>query len=82
MRGIQLVFNGRSASIRSRRETTPVSGLTCFRKRATVARDETPITAAGHDQLAAGAKLDRRRRALRVAQLLPAAARTLRPGGT
>ncbi len=32
---------GRSASIRSRRDTTPVSGLTCFRNRATVARDDT-----------------------------------------
>jgi hypothetical protein len=32
---------GKSASIRSSRVTTPVSGLTCFRKRAAVARDDT-----------------------------------------
>ena len=43
-------------------------------------RRNGPISAARHDQLAAGAKLDRHRRAARVAQLLAAAARTLRAG--
>ena len=76
-----MVFSGRSASIRSRRETTPVSGLTCLRKRATVpARRNAPVTAAGHHQLAAGGKLDRRRRTARVAQFLAAAGRALRAG--
>src|ERR1700688_5305328 len=37
----KLVFIGRSASIRSSFLTTPVSGLTCFRNRATVVRDDT-----------------------------------------
>src|SRR6202021_2609530 len=37
----KLVLKGKSAWIRSRRETTPVSGLTCLRNRATVADDET-----------------------------------------
>ncbi len=36
-----MVFIGRSTSIRSSRVTTPVSGLTCLRKRATVAREVT-----------------------------------------
>ena len=43
-----------------------------------LARRDRPVSPAGHDQLAAGAKLDRHRRAARVAQLLAAAARTLR----
>ena len=43
-------------------------------------RRNAPVTAAGHDQLAAGGKLDRRRRTARVAQLLAAAGRTLRAG--
>ena len=34
------MFIGTSASIRSSTETTPVSGLTCLRKRATVARGD------------------------------------------
>src|SRR5262245_7096729 len=36
-----LVCRGQAASSRSRRETTPVGGLTCFRKRATVVLGET-----------------------------------------
>ena len=44
-------------------------------------RRNGPVTAAGHDQLAAGAKLDRHGRAARIAQLLAAAGRTLRAGG-
>ena len=43
-------------------------------------RRNGPVPAARHDQLAAGAELDRHRRAARVAQLLAAAARTLRAG--
>ena len=35
------MFIGKSTSIRSSRETTPVSGLTCLRKRATVALEVT-----------------------------------------
>ena len=43
-------------------------------------RRNGPVSTAGHDQLGAGGKLDRHRRAARVAQLLPAAGRTLRAG--
>src|SRR5262249_2656250 len=39
--GTEVVFKAKSASIRSRREPTPVRGLTCFRKRLTVALGET-----------------------------------------
>ena len=75
------MFRGRSASIRSRRETTPVSGLTCLRKRATVARGETarypPLVMTSlppaPSSTGAGARP-------RVAQLLAAAGRTLRAG--
>src|SRR5262249_26526022 len=40
-----------------------------------------PISPAGHDELAARAKLDRHRGTAGVAQLLAAAGRTLRAGG-
>ena len=43
-------------------------------------RRDRPVSPAGHDQLGAGAKHDRRRRTLWVAQRLAAAGRTLRPG--
>ena len=45
------------------------------------ARRQGAVAAAGHDQLAAGGKLDRLRRAARIAQFLAAAGRTLRAGG-
>ena len=45
-----------------------------------VARRNGPVPPARHDQLAAGSELDRHRRTARVAQLLAAAARTLRAG--
>ena len=44
------------------------------------ARRNRPVSSARHDQLAAGAKLDRHGRAARVAPLLAAATRTLRAG--
>ena len=37
----KLVFSGSSPSIFSSLVTTPVSGLTCLRLRATVVRDDT-----------------------------------------
>ena len=43
-------------------------------------RRNAPVTAAGHDHLAAGGKLNRGRRTARVAYFLPAAGRTLRAG--
>ena len=43
-------------------------------------RRNRPVSPACHDQLAAGAKLDRRRRAAGVPQFLAAAGRTLRAG--
>ena len=72
---------GKSASIRSRRETTPVRGLTCLRKRATVARGETvrypPLVMTSLPPAPSSTGTGAR---LRVAQLLAAAARTLRAG--
>src|ERR1700730_17390879 len=44
-------------------------------------RRNGPVPAARHDQLGAGGELDGRRLTARVAQLLAAAARTLRAGG-
>ena len=43
-------------------------------------RRNAAVSAARHDHLAAGAKLDRRRRTAGIAQLLAAAGRTLRAG--
>ena len=57
-------------------EGAHVLAETCNRGR----RRNGPVSAARHDQLAAGAKLDRHRRTARVAQLLAAAGRTLRAG--
>ena len=61
--------------------TTPVRGLTCFRKRATVARDDTvrypPLVMTS---LAPGPSSIGCRCPARVPQLLAAAGRTLRAG--
>ena len=58
-------------------ERAHVLAITCNR----AARRNGPISAAGHEQLAAGAELDRDRLAAGIAQLLAAADRTLRAGG-